>query len=140
MKNGIHHVGITAGRFDETTRLYQEGLGFTVKHIWGRDKRVYMMEICDGSYVEVFEGDPSADGSHGPQKNGEWMHLALHTDDIHASYHRALEAGAAPLHPPTYADILEAKPEPVYMLFAYVTGFEGEQIEFIQELDGPRKL
>lgn len=140
MKKGIHHVGITAAQFEKTVRLYQDGLGFTVKHIWGRDKRVYMMEICEESYVEVFEGEAEGGKPHSSQKTGEWMHLALHTDDIEESYRRALDAGAKPLHPPTYADILEAKPEPVYMLFAYVIGFEGEQIEFIQELDGPREV
>lgn len=65
MKKGIHHVGITAAQFEKTVRLYQDGLGFTVKHIWGRDKRVYMMEICEESYVEVFEGE--AEGGKTPQ-------------------------------------------------------------------------
>lgn len=137
MNDGIHHVGITSGHFEQTVRLYQEGLGFTVKHIWGRDKKVYMMEIGNGSYVEVFEGDPGQDTPQGSIPNGRWMHLALRTDDVEASYRRALEAGASPLQPPTFADIQEAKPQRVYMLFAYVTGFDGEQIEFIQKLDGP---
>lgn len=134
---GVHHIGITTGHFDETVKLYEQGLGFRVKHIWGRDKRVYMMETGDGTCVEVFEGDPAPDEDHSAHKNGEWMHLALHTDDIRTSYRRALEAGAKPYLEPTYADIIEAKPERVHMLFAYVTGFDGEQIEFIQELDGP---
>lgn len=134
---GVHHIGITTGHFAQTVRLYQEGLGFTVKHIWGRGKKVYMMETGDGTCVEVFEGDDAPDASHAAHPNGEWMHLALRTDDIQQSYRRALAAGAKPKLPPTYADILEAEPEPVYMWFAYITGFDGEEIEFIQELEGP---
>lgn len=134
---GVHHIGITTAHFEQTVRLYQEGLGFTVKHIWGYDKKVYMMETGDGTCVEVFEGEPAPETSHAAHANGEWMHLALRTDNIGASYAAALAAGAKPKLKPTYANILEAKPAPVYMYFAYVTGFDGEEIEFIQELDGP---
>lgn len=135
MGKGIHHIGITSGHFAETVRLYQEGLGFTVKHIWGHEKKVYMMETGDGTCVEVFEGESAPAGDHSAHGNGEWMHLALRTENIEASYAQALKAGAKAKLPPTYADILEAQPEPVYMYFAYVTGFDGEEIEFIQELD-----
>ena len=136
---GVNHIGITSGHFQDTVRLYQEGLGFSVKHIWGRDKKVYMMDTGDGVCVEVFEGDSASDVLHDAHPNGEWMHLALNTSDIWTSYNRALEAGAKPKLPPTYADILEAEPEPVYMYFAYLYGYDGEEIEFIQILDGPRK-
>lgn len=136
---GIHHIGITTAHIEDTLRLYQQGLGFTVKHIWGRGAKVYMMETGDGSCVEVFEAETQApETDHARHQNGEWMHLALRTSDIQASYQRALAAGAKPKLPPTYADILEATPQPVYMWFAYITGFDGEEIEFIQMLDGPK--
>lgn len=127
----LHHVGMTSYHFEDTIRLYEEGLGFTVKHIWGRDKRVYMMDMGDGSCIEVFEG-----GDEDVPASGRWLHVALRTDDIRASYDRAIAAGAKPKLEPTFADILEAKPEPVYMYFAYVIGFDGEEIEFIQEVKG----
>lgn len=135
--SGVHHIGITTGHFADTVRLYQEGLGFTVKHIWGRGKKVYMMEAGNGTCVEVFEGDPEADASGKPDGNGRWMHLALRTDDIQADYRRALDAGFQSKLPPTYADILEAEPEPVYLWFAYLVGYDGEEVELIQELEGP---
>ena len=134
---GIHHVSITSGHFAETARLYQEGLGFTIKHAWGRDRKVYMMETGDGSCVELTEGEPGPCTGGGPFENGQWMHLALRTDDIRRDYQRALDAGFHGKLPPTYADILEAEPEPVYMWFAYLTGHDGEEIELIQELEGP---
>lgn len=91
MGKGIHHIGITSGHFAETVRLYQEGLGFTVKHIWGHEKKVYMMETGDGTCVEVFEGDSAPAGDHSTHGNGEWMHLALRTENIEASYAQALK-------------------------------------------------
>lgn len=134
---GVHHIGITTGHLPETLHLYQDGLGFTIKHIWGHEKKVYMMETGDGVCVEVFEGDAQPSVPVSQQTNGRWMHLALRTSDIRASYNRALQSGAKTKLPPTYANILEAAPAPVYMYFAYITGCDGEEIEFIQELEGP---
>jgi glyoxylase I family protein len=123
---------MASNHFDETVRLYREGLGFNILHTWGRDRRVYMMDMGDGSCVEVFEEPDSTLPSL-----GRWMHLALNTPDIQESYRRAVAAGAKPKSPPAFADILEATPAPVYMWFAYVTGYDGEEIEFIQEVDKP---
>lgn len=134
---GIHHAAITTAHLADTLRLYEQGLGFTVKHIWGRDKKVYMLDVGGGACVELFEGDAQPEGAGVPCQNGRWMHLALRTGDIKASYQKALDAGAKPKLAPTYANILEAQPRPVYMYFAYLTGFDGEEIELIQELDGP---
>lgn len=134
---GVHHIGITSGHFEETVRLYQEGFGFTILHRWGKGKRVYMMQTGDGTCIEVFEGDPAPEEDHSVHGNGEWMHVALRTNDIRGDYAKAVQAGAKEKLPPTYADILEATPAPVYMYFAYLIGCDGEEIELIQELDGP---
>lgn len=134
---GVHHIGITSGHFEDTVRLYQEGLGFTIQHRWGKGKRVYMMQTGDGTCIEVFEGDPAEAKDHSTHDNGEWMHVALRTDNIREAYARAVAAGAKEKLPPTYANIMEATPEPVYMYFAYLTGYDGEEIELIQELDKP---
>lgn len=135
---GIHHVAITTAHLADTLQLYRQGLGFEVKHVWGRGQKVYMLDVGGGACVELFEG-AAGEGAAGPRENGGWMHLALRTSDIAASYEKALAAGAKPKLPPTYADIAEAQPRPVYMYFAYLTGFDGEEIELIQELDGPVK-
>ena len=116
MNKGIDHIGITSGHFEETARLYQEGLGFRIVHTWGRGKRVYMMETGDGTFVELFEGDPAPEdagkkgadsvNSEKPETedeihpNGRWMHLALRTDNIQESYQRAIRAGFREKLPP----------------------------------------
>ena len=135
---GIHHVAITTAHLQDTLRLYRQGLGFEVKHIWGHEQKVYMLDAGGGACVELFEGyTGELDAPGAPRQSGEWMHLALRTGDIAASWQRALDAGAKPKLPPTYANIMEAQPRPVDMYFAYLTGYDGEEIEFIQELDGP---
>lgn len=135
---GMHHVSITTGCFDRAVRMYREGLGFTVKHTWGRDQKVCMLDAGDGVCVELTEGRPGTHAGGGPFGNGQWMHLALRTEDIRRDYQRALDAGFQGTLPPTYADILEAEPKPVSLWFAYLTGCDGEQIELIQELDGQK--
>ena len=37
-------------------RLYRQGLGFEVKHIWGHEQKVYMLDAGGGACVELFEG------------------------------------------------------------------------------------
>lgn len=128
--NGVHHIGMGTKHYDETLRLYQEGLGFTIKHTWGKGERVAMLDMGDGACVEVFEEQGDA-----LPVNGCWKHLALNTTDIHKSYQRALDAGFKPKLVPTFAEIEEATPTQVNMWFAYITGPSGEEIEFIQEAD-----
>ena len=128
---GIHHVGMISHHFEETVRFYREGLGFTVKHTWGKGERVCMMDTGGGSCIEVFDGGAGEETPPG----GCWLHVALHTEDIKESYKRAVAAGGKPKLEPAFAEILEAAPAPVYLWFAYVTGFDGEEIEFIQETE-----
>lgn len=125
---GLHHVALTSFHFDDTIGFYQEGLGFTIKHTWGHEDRVYMMDMGDGGCIEVFEG-----GKKEVEPCGRWMHIAIKTDNIQASYDQAIRAGGKAKLPPTFAEIVEATPKQVNMYFAYVIGFDQEEIEFIQE-------
>jgi glyoxylase I family protein len=75
--NGVHHIGMSSSHFDDTVRLYQEGLGFTVKHTWGKGQRIYMMDMGDGSCIEVFE-----EKDKDLPAVGRWMHVAINTHDM----------------------------------------------------------
>ena len=134
---GAHHVGFTSGHWEETVRMYKEGLGFKDVYVWGGDANVHVMDTGNGFLIELFEGteDPecSIDG-HRPHVNGEWMHLALHTDDIRASFDRAVAAGFRPKEEPRYSGVMISLPKPAHMYYAYVIGIDGEEIEFIQPL------
>ncbi len=125
----LHHGALNSYYFEDTIRLYQEGLGLTIGHIWGRGNRVYMMDLGDGAYIEVMEGGPET-----VKDQGRWPHIGLKTDDIWASYNRAIAAGAKPKAEPMFCDVIEGKPEPVQFWAAAVIGFEGEDITFIQEV------
>lgn len=125
---GIHHVGMRSCHFDETVTLYQEALGFRKVYEWtDGPERCYMLDTGDGSCIEIFSG-----GEEELPSLGRFNHLALRVDDCRESYARAIAIGARPKVPPTYSDIAHAKPHPLKMWFAYVIGFDGEEIEFIQ--------
>lgn len=128
-QTGLHHIALACNHLEDTIRLYTEGLGMKLHRTWGREKTITFLDMGDGSCVELFESTQPV------ENGGNWLHLALETDDIRASYDRAVAAGARPHLEPGFADIVEAKPRPVQMWYAYVIGLEGEQIEFIQEVN-----
>jgi len=125
---GIHHVGMRSAHFDETVKLYMEAFGFQKVYEWtDGPERCYMLETGDGSCFEIFSG-----GEETLPSLGRFNHIALRVDNCQETYERALAAGAKSKVPPTFSDIAHAKPQPLKMYFAYVIGFDGEEIEFIQ--------
>lgn len=68
---GIHHIGMHSHHFDETVRFYEEGLGLTVKHTWGKGERVAMMDAGCGSCIEVFD---AGEGETIPEEAGFMWH------------------------------------------------------------------
>ena len=126
---GMHHLGMRSENFEKTAKFYQEGLGFTIRHEWFGDDHCYMLDMGDGHLIELFakgEGLPA---------EGMWCRLAIATDDIQASYDRAIKAGAKPLSPPAYSNIVQAKPKAMKMYHAHVIGFDGEHIQFTQRIE-----
>ena len=107
---GIHHVAITTAHLQDTLRLYRQGLGFEVKHIWGHEQKVYMLDAGGGPAVELFEGytgELNAPGA--PRQNGEWMHLPCARATLPPAG-KGRWTRARSLLPPTYANIMEAQP------------------------------
>ena len=129
---GVTHIGIRSHNFEKTVKLYQEGFGFKVVKSWewGENGKAYIMDTGDGVCIEI-----GNDGDESTPPIGKFSHIALRTDDIKASYERALKAGARPKVPPTFSDIAQAKPEPWKLWFAYVIGFDNEEFEFIQDVN-----
>jgi hypothetical protein len=63
----------------------------------------------------------------------------LKADDIHADFAKAAIASPNPAgHTggrPIFCDVIEAKPQPVQFWAAGITGFDGEDITLIQNLE-----
>ena len=135
----FHHVALRATDFDRTVKFYTEGLGFRVHHefaVPGRIDRAAFLDAGDGRYVEIF-GPDSAVQSEGRRRQpgedrteGALLHFCLRVADTEAAYARALAAGAEPRVAPR-TSVLNQDP-PVEVRIAFVTGPEGEVIEFFQ--------
>jgi glyoxylase I family protein len=136
---GFHHVAIRAADFDETIRFYTEGLGFSVHYrfsVPGRIDRAAFLDAGDGRYIEVF-GDGSTVQSEGRRRRpdedrteGALLHFCLRVTDTDAVYQRALAAGAMMRIEPVTRWLGENPP--VEVRIAFVTGPNGEVIEFLQ--------
>ncbi len=137
--SGFHHVAIRATDFDRTIRFYIEGLGFRVHHefaVPGRIDRAAFLDAGDGRYVEVFgqgsnvqsEGRRRRDGEE--RTEGALLHFCLRVTDTEAAYARALAAGGAPRVAPRTATL--GQDPLVEVRIAFVTGPDGEVIEFLQ--------
>lgn len=136
---GFHHVAIRAADFDATIRFYTEGLGCKVHYrfsVPGRIDRAAFLDAGDGRYIEVF-GSGSTVQSEGRRRGpdeeateGALLHFCLRVADVEASYRRALAAGATSRIEPRTAKLSEEPPMAV--LIAFVTGPNGEVIEFLK--------
>ena len=135
----FHHVAIRATDFDRTVKFYVEGLGFKVHYefaIPGRIDRAAFLDAGDGRYVEVF-GSGSMVQAEGRRRlpseertEGALLHFCLRVADTEAAYARALAAGAVSRLEPR---ISTSRLDPlVQACIAFVTGPDGEVIEFLQ--------
>ena len=135
----FHHVALRATDFDRTVKFYTEGLGFKVHYefaVPGRIDRAAFLDAGDGRYIEIF-GPDSTVQSEGRRRNpgeerteGALLHFCLRVADTEAAYARALAAGAESRVAPR-TSILNQNPL-VEVRIAFVTGPDGEAIEFLQ--------
>ena len=135
----FHHVALRATDFDRTVKFYTEGLGFKVHYefaVPGRIDRAAFLDAGDGRYVEIF-GPDSAVQSEGRRRQpgeerteGALLHFCLRVADTDAAYARALAAGAESRIAPRVSTL--GQDPLVEVRIAFVTGPEGEVIEFFQ--------
>ena len=122
----IHHVALVSDDFDRSVAFYRR-LGFEPYRSWGEGGgRAVMLDIGNGSYLEIF-----ANGDGSDRSNGRWLHLAFAVDDVAAAYEKAIAAGAEPHVLPKTATPPNPAPVPITIRCAFVKGPDGEQLEFI---------
>lgn len=129
IEQGVHHIGMRSTNYEKTVKFYKEGLGFktVLEWEWDESGKACIMDMGNGTCIEIGnDGEPDLPGI------GRFTHLALRTDDCKAAYEKALAAGARSKVAPTYSDVIQSKPQPWKLWFAYVIGFDNEEIEFIQ--------
>ena len=127
MVSGFHHVAIRAHDFDASMKLYINALGFKEAISWGAaPHRSVMLDMGDGSLLEVFEG-----ATPGEKPEGAVLHFAMTTDDCDAAFKAAMSAGAT-VHSEPKSVRMDAKPKPFNLRIAFCKGLDGELFEFMQ--------
>ena len=120
------HMALAVNDFERSLSFYR-ALGLTPYVTWGEGKdRIALLEIGDGSKLELF-----AKGSENAS-DARWLHLAFGVENVDEAYRTALAAGAASVTPPTDMP-LASSPKRITLRVAFVTGPDGEQLEFCKE-------
>ena len=126
MKNrSLHHVAMNVRDLDRSVDFYTRAFGFRPVRSWGARPRAAMLDMGDGSLLEMFE-QPDQAG-----REGSLIHIALVADDVDAAYAKAIAAGATERTTPRDVDLEAEERYPVRI--AFVGGPDGEPIELFCE-------
>ena len=125
---GFHHIALKARNFEKSLQFYQ-ALGMKCIARWSNAAGpIAMLDLGDGGRIELF-----GDGGDEFSANGKWLHLALGVPDVAEAYEKALSIGAKPQSAPRDLD-LHADPQDMTIRIAFVTGPDGEVIEFFRQV------
>lgn len=123
---GLHHIGLYVADMNRSLAFYRDGLGGKIVREFpaaDRESKIILVELAPGAVVELL---PSGKGR--TESNIPWAHLAIRSSDARTDYARALSAGALSRHAP-WQGFLDDKE----VVNAFVTGPDGEVIEFFEE-------
>lgn len=147
---GISHVCLRVYDLPRTVKFYQDVFDARIVCEWGKDENedhAVFVDLGTGDYLEIFnalppEGyDPDAPverPASPAMPAGLWQHLAVWTDDIEATYRRAVACGALGFSTPKRSDIPCRDGSTVSMKYGFVRAPGGEYVEFIQHIDPKR--
>ncbi len=122
---GLHHFALNVSDIERSIGFYETALGLRLARRWGESPQAAMLDLGDGSMLELFERPESAGVT------GSYFHFALRTDDIDSAYAHAVQNGAEESVAPKDVDIPSDPPFPVRI--AFVNGPDGESVELFQE-------
>ena len=67
---GMHHIAVQCRDMDESLKLYRDVLGMTVVAQFGSsDRRILLLDIGDGSHMELFDPKPDTPKPGAPAAN-----------------------------------------------------------------------
>ena len=88
---GMHHLAVQANDYEASKKFYTEVLGFENVLEWGDARKICMLDMGDGSHIELFApGEKSEETMQSPLM----MHLALFVEDVDAAIETVRFAGA----------------------------------------------
>ncbi|MCH5183248.1 MAG: VOC family protein [Oscillospiraceae bacterium] len=124
---GFHHIALRCKDIDKSIEFYK-AIGCVVTTVWGTPPHhSAMVDIGDGGRIELFSGGVE-ETTESDTRSGEWLHLAVTSDDPDAAFATAIAAGATEKFAP-YDAMLSSDP-PMPLRIAFVYGPDKEVIEF----------
>ena len=124
---GTHHIAIQTTDYEASVRFYTEVMGMTeVVEFETGGRRAVMLDIGDGSHMELFEPIPGAQPSNDATGNIVF-HFALQTTDIESALERVRAAGME-----ITVELRSADLGPLSVSLAFFKGPSGEVVEFMQ--------
>ena len=124
---GTHHIAIQTVDYEASVRFYTEVLGMTeVVGFENQGRRVVILDIGDGSHIELFEPIPGTQPAKDATGNVVF-HFALQTTDIEAALERVRAAGME-----ITVELKTVQMGPLNISLAFFKGPSGEVVEYIQ--------
>ena len=125
---GAHHIAVQTRDWDASLRLYRDVLGMPVVAEGGTPERpVLLLDMGDGSHMELFAPRPAPADSAAPAGPGPLTHVALATTDIRQAIEHVRQAGYEITVEPKDIEI-----GPIQATIAFFNGPNGESVEFFQ--------
>ena len=125
---GCHHIALQVRDMDESLKLYRDVLGMqVVAQFGGPERRVFLLDMGDGSHMELFDPTPDTPAPDAPAANDPVMHFALATTDTPAATEHVRSAGYTITVEPKTVDLGW-----MTVTLAFFDGPNGESIELFQ--------
>lgn len=125
---GMHHVAVQARDWEASLKLYRDVLGMEIVAEFGPpDRKIILLDMGDGSHIELFQPLPETVAQGAPAPNDPVMHIALTTTDTRAATEIVRKAG--------YKITIEPKDvelDHLNVTIAFFEGPNGEILEFFQ--------
>src|SRR5262245_7232956 len=125
---GAHHIAIQTKDWDASLRLYRDVLGMPVVAEGGTpERRILLLDIGDGSHMELFAPRPGSADSASSVGQGPLTHIALTAADTRQAIEHVRQAGYEVTTEPKDIQL-----GPIQATIAFFNGPNGESIEFFQ--------
>jgi catechol 2,3-dioxygenase-like lactoylglutathione lyase family enzyme len=124
---GTHHIAIQTTDYEASVNFYTEVMGMTeVVGFVNEGRRAVILDIGDGSHIELFEPIPGTQPSN--DATGDVVfHFALQTTDIESALERVRAAGME-----ITVELKTVQMGPLNISLAFFKGPSGEVVEYIQ--------
>lgn len=124
---GTHHIAVQTVDYEASVKFYTEVMGMSeVVGFENQGRRAVILDIGDGSHMELFEPIPGTQPSNDATGNVVF-HFALQTTDIEQALERVRAAGME-----ITVELTTVQMGPLNISLAFFKGPSGEVVEYIQ--------